>query len=117
MPNSVKSLSLVKKGSRAILLLLKNVCDNIYHTVALLDGSFTKSKLVIGDRIGGFYCIMGRILMRRSFSSALPSVGRSLMGRYDEGDWVGLEGLWIIFIMKNFHRAGKWVVLRTELQR
>ena len=34
--------------------------------------------------------------------------------RIDEGDWVGLKGLWIIFTMENFHRVWKCVKDRVK---
>lgn len=42
-------------------------------------------------------------------------IGSREIGRYDFGEWRALPGLWIILIVENFQRKGKYVVLRQAL--
>lgn len=64
-----------------------------------------KAELEVGYVF--IYCSYMREALEQYFSRILPSTGRRLMGRYDEGCSGGLPGLRIVTIIDDFQVVGK----------
>jgi hypothetical protein len=57
----------------------------------------------------------GRNLLKRSFSKALGTTGKRLIGRYGVNSLGGFPGFTMRMICATFHCAGKYPLSRTAL--
>ena len=107
MPYPIEGLLYIEECSCAVLFKLKGGSNDVNDTVTLEDCGVEQPKpeLVVGDNFLGFQDWVETF--EEKFSSILPITGRRPIGRYEVGRWVGSLGLGIIFILVNFHEAGK----------